>query len=216
MPGEASFKEGAVVYFERDSSGEVYLLRSGQVELVREVPGSTSRRLGAGEMVGLADSLGGGNRIETARAISDTTATVIAIEELRNMLTSNVQIGLKVITSLCSELREIDEMIVLRMRGSATDMSHVTQGLLMIAEHFANKGMIRAARYSYGRYLEENPDSDDYCDVALQLAALCEKDGDAEIALNVYESLRERFGDEPRVEAARSRLAGIMENFAGF
>lgn len=215
MPGEQAFKEGAVIYFEHDVSGDIFLIREGQVELTREVPGSAPRRMGVGEMVGLADALGGGNRIETARALADVVATVITVEELRGMLTANVQIGLKVMTSLCAELREIDEMIVTRMRVGSPEGHHVAEGLSMIADHFSKKGMIRAARYAYGRYLEENPNARDYCDAALALGALCERDGDIQIAMDIYEELLKHFPGEQRCQMAYDRVAKTVQNFGG-
>lgn len=204
------------MYFERDSAPDVYLIRSGEVELTREVAGIAPRRLRAGEMVGLADALGGGLRIETARAVRDTTATAIPVDDLRNMLSSNIQIGLKVITTLCAELREIDEVIVTRMRGHESSAPAMAgDGINMIADHFSKKGMVRAARYAYGRYLEVNPNASDYCDTAIQLGALCEREGDIEIAFDIYSRLRERFASEPRAEAAYRRLEGVMATFRG-
>jgi CRP-like cAMP-binding protein len=210
---DAAFKEGAVVYFEKDESGWIYILRSGTVELTRELSDALPRRIGAGEILGLADTLGGHERIETARAITNVSATRVDADELRGMLTNNVQIGLKVVTSLCAELREIDEMIVKRMRGGSASSLSRGSGLRMIADHFRRKGMTRAARYAYGRFLETGPVGEERLEGALHLAGLCEKDGEVEIALQIYAGLVEEFPDDARPQASYHRLKSVMDAF---
>ena len=215
MASPVSFKEGAVIYFENDPAGTVYIIQSGRVEIVREIQGGGSRQLGQGEILGLADSLGGTACIGTARATEAISATALDVKELKTMLTNNVEIGLKVITSLCSELREIDDLIVQRMRGGVSSVKGDIAGLRIVAEHFQAKGMIRAARYAFGRYLETNPSDDERLEAGLQLAALCEKDGEIEVALQIYSSLSEEFPNDPRPASASERLKGILESFEG-
>ncbi len=213
MAEEVAFKEGAVIYFENDSSGPIYVIRGGRVELTREVVGCPPRSATSGEIVGLSDSLGGPGRIANARAVTNVSATKIEPDELRNMLTNNVAIGLKVITSLCAELREIDEMIVRRLRGGAAPSVETASGLRVIADHFRRKGMNRAARYAYGRYLETDPRGEEQLEAAIHLAGLCEKDGEIEVALQIYEGLVQAYPDDARAQAAYHRLKGVMDVF---
>lgn len=213
MAEDVTFKEGAVIYFEKDEAGWIYILRNGLVELTRELADSLPRRIGSGEILGLADTLGGRERIETARAVTNVSAMRVDPDELRGMLTNNVAIGLKVVTSLCAELREIDEMIVRRMRGGETAAMGHGLGLRMIADHFRRKNMIRAARYAYGRYLETGPTGGDRLDAALHLAGLCERDGEVEVALEIYAGLYNEFPDDARPQAAYHRLKSVIDAF---
>ncbi|MEK8023465.1 MAG: Crp/Fnr family transcriptional regulator [Candidatus Hydrogenedentota bacterium] len=213
MADDLLFQENAVIYFERDPSGSIFLIRAGKVELTYEIPGSAPRVLGPGEILGLADSLGEHARIETARAMTDVTASKISVEELRFMLTNNVQIGLKVVTSLCGELRMLDEMIVTRMRGGDTDAYGKGVGLKMIAEHFKQKGMNRAARYAYGKYLDTDPDPMDALDGALQLGSLCERDAEIQLAMEIYEMLAREFASDPRPKLALTRVRQVLDTF---
>lgn len=215
MPHEQKFKEGSVIYFENDPSGMIFILRSGGVEIVREISGGGSRNFGPGEIVGLSDSIAGSNRIGTARALGTVSATVLSADELKAMLTTNVEIGLKVITSLCAELRDIDELIVRRMRGGVSVNVEDRDGLRILAEHFREKGLVRAARYAYGRYLETNPDVASRLEASLQLAGLCEKDGEIEAALEIFKNLAGEFPDDPRPKAASERLQSVVDSFQG-
>jgi CRP-like cAMP-binding protein len=215
MPEEVAYKEGAVLYFENDVSGEIFIIRSGTVELTREVVGVLPRHANAGEIIGLSDSLGGGRRIESARAATNVSATRVSVEDLKGMLSNNVAIGLKVITSLCAELREIDEFIVRRMRGGIAQSFGHGVGLRMIADHFRRKGASRAARYAYGRYLECGPTGEDFLEGALNLANLCEKDGEIEAAMGLYEVHVRDYPDEPRAQSAYHRLKSVMETLGG-
>lgn len=213
MADDLLFQENAVIYFERDPSGSIFLIRQGRVELTYEIPGSVPRQLGPGEILGLADSLGPHTRIETARAMTDVTASKISVEELRFMLTNNVQIGLKVVTSLCAELRLLDEMIVNRMRGGDADGGGRADGLRMIADHFRGKSMTRAARYAYGKYLETNPDPEEALDAALQLAMMCERDAEIEVALELYETLGREYPSDERPKQAITRVKQVLDTF---
>lgn len=215
MSEEVAFREGAVIYFENDASGVIFIIRSGRVELARDVADGGVKTLGPGEILGLSDTLGGPHRIGTARAVNNIAASAIGAEEFRRLVGTNVQIGLKVITSLCAELREIDEMIVKRMRGGLAQGLGRAVGLRMIADHFRRKGMTRAARYAYGRYLETNPVGEERLEAAIHLAGLCEKDGEIEVAQSIYSALMQEFPEDARAQASFHRLQNILDTVKG-
>ncbi|RMH54142.1 MAG: hypothetical protein D6679_14175 [Candidatus Hydrogenedentota bacterium] len=208
---EEVYKEGAILYFENDPSGRIFIVRSGTVELSREAGDSSPRRIHPGELLGLSDSLGGKRRIGTARAVTNVSANVLDVAELEALLARNVEVALKVITSLCAELREIDEMIVRRMRGGMAGTMSRNAGLRMIADRFRRKNMIRAARYAYARFLETDPSGEERLEAALHLANLCEKDGEPEPALEIYKRLIQEFPEDPRPMGAYERLRGFLE-----
>lgn len=213
MADEVVFKEGAVIYFEKDHPDNIYIIRQGILEQLMEVQGAAPKQLGAGEIVGLSDLFGGQSRISTVRAVTNVTATRIDADEFKGMLTNNTAVALKVITSLCAELREIDELIVRRLRGGSADFIGKSIGLRIIADFFRRKGMNRAARYAYGRYLETDPAGEERLESAMHLAGLCEKDGDIEIALQIYGRLVKEFPDDARALSAFNRLKGVMNVF---
>lgn len=215
MPEEVAFAEGAVIYFENEPSGPVYILRSGRVDLARNVADSIPRQISPGEILGLAESVNASPRIGSARAVTNVTATAVEAEEFRSLLGNNVSIALKVVTSLCAELREIDELIVKRMRGGLISNLGRGQGLRMIADHFRRKNQTRAARYAYGRFLETGPKPEDRLEAALHLAMLCEKDGEIEVAHQIYGQLTQEFPDDARPQSAFNRLQEILNTMYG-
>lgn len=215
MPEDAVYKEGAVIYFERDPADRIFIIRSGMVELTRELGGVPARTIATGEILGLAETLSGHARIASARAVTAVSATAVTADEFRGILAGNFAIGQKLLTGLSSELRDIDEVIVKQMRGGmAQSMGHGV-GLRMIADHFRAKGMNRAARYAYGQYLLDAPPGEDRLTATLNLAALCEKDGEHEIALQIYESLCAAHPEDPRPQTAYHRLRSVLEAFGG-
>lgn len=212
---DMAFKDGAVLFFEHDVAEKIYIMRSGRVELTREVRGGATRVVNAGEIIGMAETLGGSPRIASARAITSVTATAVNSDEFAGMLHTNVAVGLKLLTSLCAELREIDEVIVKEMRGGMAQSQGSGLGLRMIADHFRDKGMTRAARYAYGKFLESAPSGEQRLDAMLQLGSLCEKDGDAEVALQIYEAVSAEYPDDARPQTAYHRLKSVMDVFSG-
>ncbi len=215
MAEDVVFKEGAVLYFERDPAERIFIIRAGIVELQREVHGVAAQRVAAGEILGLAEVLNETPRIATARAISAVQATAVSADEFRSMLSTNFAIGQKLLTSLCSELRSIDEVIVKQMRGGMAQSLGRGVGLRMIADHFRRKGMNRAARYAYGQFLAETPSGEERLEAMLNLASLCEKDGEHEVALQIYESMVAENPEDPRPQAAYHRLKSVMDAFGG-
>lgn len=215
MAEDVVYKEGAVLYFEGDPAERIYIIRAGLIELTRDVGGVPPQKIAAGEILGLAETLSAHPRIATARAVTSVQAKAVTADEFRNMLSTNFAIGQKLLTALSAELREIDEVIVKQMRGGMAQSLGRGVGLRMIADHFRRKGMNRAARYAYGQFLVDAPPGEERLEAMLNLASLCEKDGEAQIALQIYEALVAEHPQDPRPQASYHRLKNVLEAFGG-
>ncbi len=212
MTGSVEFKQGAVIYFEGDPSGPLYILRSGRIALSRDAVGSPrGTELGPGDLLGVAEALANHPRIATARAITDCVCLALLPTDLAMQIASNVDVGLKIVTSLSRELREIDDVIVRRLHLDEGGEDAQRRSLRAVGDHFAKLGMYRAARYAVGKYLEADPpDRADYLETGLKLVGICESDGEVGVGADLAEFLAAEFPGDPRPTQAAERLRKIQ------
>lgn len=213
MTGAVEFKQGAVLYFEGDPSGPLYILRQGRVSLSRDAVGSPrGTELGPGDLLGVAEALANHPRIATARAVTDCTCLALLPQDLAKQIATNVEVGLKIVTSLSKELREIDDVIVRRLHLDEGGEDALRRSLRAVGDHFAKQGMNRAARYAFGKYLETDPpDRADFLETGLKLVGLCEADGEVAPAADMAAYLAVEFPADPRPNQHAERLAKIRE-----
>lgn len=211
MTGIVEFKAGAVLYFEGDPSGPLYILRQGRVSLGREaVGGRAGHEIGPGDLFGVAEALAGSPRIATARALSDCVTLALLPADLAKQIAQNVEIGLKIVTSLSRELREIDDEIVRRLHLDEGGEDALRHTLRVIGDHFARQESNRAARYAFGKFIESDPpDPQDILETGLRLVTLCEEEGDVGPAADLALMLAENFPDDPRPPENAERLRKI-------
>lgn len=205
------FQAGAVIYFEGDPTGPLYIVRRGRVQLTREaVGGRNGTEFQAGDLFGVAEALSGAPRIATARALADVEALPLRPHDLARYIASNVEVGIKIVTSLSRELREIDDEIVRRLHLDESGADKLRFTLRAVGDHFARNENARAARYAYGRFLESDPpDPAEVLEVGMRLVGLCESDGDIKPAYELAQMLAEHFPYDRRTAEAVERLRKI-------
>ncbi len=83
-----SFSKGDVLMREGDPSGDLWIIRTGSVEVFRERRGKqiVLAVLEAGEMLGTMTAITGGPRCGSVRALSDGTAMVVSEEQVQNLV----------------------------------------------------------------------------------------------------------------------------------
>jgi CRP-like cAMP-binding protein len=138
---QRTLASGEVVFDEGEAGDHFYVIQSGEIELVREIPSGERvvARLGAGDFFGELGVVLGGPR--TARAVAVDTARVIALdrETLESMCMEQPEIAIRMIRVLVSRLIEAER------RLAALDMDDLLQPvvgvLLRHAEPATEDGM---------------------------------------------------------------------------
>ena len=133
-PGETIFDEG-------DPGDQLYVIQSGEVELIREDPSKERvvARLGSGDFFGELGVMLGERR--TARAVAVNAARVIALdrETLEAMCLEQPEIAIRMLRVLVSRLIEAER----RLSALGVDdlLRPVVRALLRYAEPDGNGGM---------------------------------------------------------------------------
>ena len=133
-PGETVFDEG-------ESGDHLYVIQSGEIELIREIPSGERvvARLGPGDFFGELGVVLGGPR--TARAVAVNKARVIALDRdtLESMCMEQPEIAIRMIRVLVSRLIEAERRLA--ALGMDDLLQPVVGALLRHAEPASEAGM---------------------------------------------------------------------------
>jgi len=108
MSKERRYKSGEILFREKEPPREIYLIKEGQVEILKGE--KHIALLGEGDFLGEMGVIDGRPRSATAVAKTDTTVLVIDVEELKQKMEMDPMIG-ALITTLIRRLRETDKRI---------------------------------------------------------------------------------------------------------
>jgi uncharacterized membrane protein len=111
---EVSFQRGQQIFHERDPGGICYILRSGRVEMSVELEGNEKLILDVidpGELFGELSLLDGGNRSNTAVAMTDCEALVLERHEFVDFLKKQPDASLDVLAALVKRIRRGDALL---------------------------------------------------------------------------------------------------------
>ncbi len=116
---EVRFPSGRQIFHERDQGGICYILRSGRVEL--SVTDENQEKLVVdviepGELFGELSLLDGGNRSNTAIALTDAEALVLEREEFVAFLRKQPDASLDVLAALAKRIRRADSLLRQRIQ----------------------------------------------------------------------------------------------------
>lgn len=109
------YARGAIIFSAGDASGRMYLLEKGTVRIYRltgdgrQITVGTLR--GAGELMGLAETLAGEERACFASAVEPVELISIRREEFQNFLLGEPAISIKVAKLLAYRMREAEATI---------------------------------------------------------------------------------------------------------
>lgn len=105
---ERKYREGEILFRERESPREIYLIKEGQVEILKGE--RQIAVLGEGDFLGEMGVIDGRPRSATAVAKSDASVLVIDVEELKKKMEEDPMVG-ALITTLIRRLRETDRKL---------------------------------------------------------------------------------------------------------
>lgn len=105
-----AFKAGTFIFLEGNPASELYLIKSGMIELRRKF--NTSElvvgKYGPGEFVGLVSAFEKWAYTETAEIIEDAEVFILEPPDLGQMVVNNPSIGFRIVNYLSNQLRELD------------------------------------------------------------------------------------------------------------
>ncbi len=108
------FKRGDVLFYQGDTAGAFHLIRSGSVKITTMNTDGKETLLAlltAGQCVGEMAALDGDPRSATATAIEPTETLALQRPELLGFVRSHPDFALKLIATLASRLRRLDERL---------------------------------------------------------------------------------------------------------
>lgn len=104
------FKKGTFIFLEGDPASDLYLIKSGVVELRRKF--NTGElvvgKYGPGEFLGLVPAIEKWVYTETAEIVEDAEVFILGAPDLEQMVVNNPTIGFKIVNHLSNQLRELD------------------------------------------------------------------------------------------------------------
>lgn len=114
MMDSRDFKEGQTIFHSGDSGGEIFILRSGRVELFIESTEGQKIVLTEnekGDVIGELSFLDGGSRTATALAREDTETLVMHRDRLLEFIDKHPHAAMDLLTAVGRRLRATDELL---------------------------------------------------------------------------------------------------------
>jgi CRP-like cAMP-binding protein len=108
-----SFRKGTVLFREGELGRDMFIVQQGKVQ-VRKRVGNSERvlaELSAGEFFGEMALLIGQDRSATVEVIEDSKLLVITPETFTSLLTTDIEIALKMLKKMAARLRALDEYL---------------------------------------------------------------------------------------------------------
>lgn len=116
-----AFKKGTFLFLEGNPASELFLIKSGLVELRRKF--NTAEivigQYGPGEFLGLVPAVEKWVYTETAEVIEDAEIFTLEPSDLKSLVINNATIGFKIVNHLSNQLRELDLKLDKLSRGSS-------------------------------------------------------------------------------------------------
>ncbi|MDR1469621.1 MAG: cyclic nucleotide-binding domain-containing protein [Spirochaetaceae bacterium] len=189
MPKLIYFKPEMTVYIEGDASENVYILQSGQVNLIyTDIETGNVRRdvLQQGEFFGVKSALGKYPREETANVIRDSTVIVFTVPEFEAVALKNPRIIIQMLKVYSGQLRKISRLMSAlkfqsRIRrdnnnsaGKAGEHGAMPPdgGLYKIGIHYFYKTNFEEAKYVFGKYLQSYPNGSHAAEIKYRLSSM--------------------------------------------
>jgi len=151
------YKNGSIVYFEKDKSDDIYVLQKGRVVLTfTNVNGIELKEdVKIGEFFGVKSSIGKYPREETAQVIGGATLLVFKPLEFEKFVSDKTHLIIKMLKVFSSQLRSVHKQTrEILGQGEAKNPQYE---LMNVAEVFHKNGHLEHAGYGYRRYMEHYP-----------------------------------------------------------
>jgi CRP-like cAMP-binding protein len=158
MPKTLQFRAGSVIYFQGDVADKIFILQTGQVNLVYqdiETGDDIHEFVQAGEFFGVKSTLGRYPREENAIALQDTTVMAFSSSEFESLAMTNTRIIMKMLKIFSSQLRRIHQQVSSLLEKK--EQLDPELGLFSIGEYFISNKQYSQAKYVFNRYLTYYP-----------------------------------------------------------
>ncbi len=153
----ARYRPGELVVREGDVGADVYILLSGQCNVI--INDEVVNHIGPNELFGEIGALGGGTRTATVRTTAEAEILVMSGVDLRRVLARYPAVMTALLTSLVHQTRRISDRET-AVRDEHRELQAVERGLLPDPAAFAS-----SARFSIeARWQPLTYASGDYCD----------------------------------------------------
>lgn len=155
-----TYKNGSIVYFEKDKAEDIYVLQSGRIILTYpSIDGKNEIKedVKLGEFFGVKSALGKYPREETAQVIGNANVLVFKLSDFEVFVANKTHLILKMMKVFSSQLRQIHGK-VRETLGQFADAKSPAFELMNVAEVFHKNGKFEHAAYAYNKYLEYYPE----------------------------------------------------------
>lgn len=155
MPTERKYNQGAIVYFENDPTPELFILKSGRLDISYEDPQSgekITRTLNQGEFFGLKSAIIGHTRDEMAQAITDCIVVVFNNSEFEQFVAGKVELMKRLLKVLSNQLRNLGIKVNNYLSNNVVYPPNV--GMFKIGEYYLNNKKYQQSIQVYQRYIQ--------------------------------------------------------------
>ncbi len=160
MPGPIvrEYKNGSIVYFERDKSDDIFVLQKGRILLTFTNTSGVEIKedVKIGEFFGVKSSIGKYPREETAQVLGGASVLVFKPAEFEAFVSTKTHLIIKMLKVFSSQLRSVHKQVrEILGQGEAKNSAYE---LMNVAEVFHKNSHLDHASYAYRKYLENYPD----------------------------------------------------------
>ncbi len=160
MPAERRYKTGSVVYFEHEMGTDIYVLKSGRMDLSYEESQTgekITKTLNEGEFFGLKSAIINHSRDEMVQAITDCIVIVFTIPEFETFVSKNVELMKRLLRVLSNQIRNLGIKVNNYLGNNVLYPPNI--GLFKIGEYYLNNKQYKPSIQVYERYIENYPDT---------------------------------------------------------
>lgn len=161
MAKERHYNPGSILYFERDIGNEIYILKSGRVDITFRDPQTSekiTKTLNQGEFFGLKSAIINHARDEMAESITNSTVIVFSVNEFEAFVSKKVELMKRLLKVSSNQLRNLGFKVNNYLGENVIYPPHI--GLFKIGEYYLNLKKYKQAIQVYTRYLDAYPDSE--------------------------------------------------------
>lgn len=160
MPSERRYKAGSVVYFEHENGTDIYVLKSGRMDLSYDEPQTgekITKTLNEGEFIGLKSAIIGHTRDEMVQAITDCIVIVFNIAEFESFVSKNVELMKRLLKVLSNQIRNLGIKVNNYLGNNVLYPPNI--GLFKIGEYYLNNKQYKPSIQVYERYIANYGDT---------------------------------------------------------
>ncbi len=161
MAKERHYNSGSILFFERDVGDEIYVLKSGRIDITFQDPQTSekiTKTLNQGEFFGLKSAIINHTRDEMAESVTDSIVIVFSTTEFETFVSKKVDLMKRLLQVSSNQLRNLGFKVNNYLGEHVIHPPHI--GLFKIGEYYLNIKKFKQAIQVYERYLSVYPDSD--------------------------------------------------------